>query len=195
MGEHLGPLLNGVTLGTTFPESGRVGRGLDKIARMIKLRSDLESERDAFITVHHGYDTHFNTDISGLLTEVNDAIEAFYNEMVEQDIWDGITIVTTSDFGRTLNSNGQGTDHAWGGHNMIFGGSINGGRIFGQFPESLHEDNELHLGNGVMLPTSPWESMWKPIAEWLGVESNQMDEVLPNAANFPDETHFTKLYV
>ena len=93
------------------------------------------------------------------------------------------TIVTVSDFGRALPGNGGGTDHGWGGNHMIMGGGVRGGRVLGQFPAKLDESSDDRV-SGYIVPTTPWESIWKPIAEWLGVEAGQMDVVLPNANKF-----------
>ena len=82
-------------------------------------------------------------------------------------------------------------DHAWGGNYFALGGAVNGSQIFGQFPNSFIETSDVVLSrNGRIIPTTPWESVWYALAEWFGVESSSMAEVLPNYANFPSETMF-----
>ena len=65
-----------------------------------------------------------------------------------QGIWEDVLVVSISDFGRTLSSNGAGTDHGWGGIHFLAGGSVRGGKIFGKYPETLEEDGELNIGRG-----------------------------------------------
>ena len=89
-----------------------------------------------------------------------------------------------SEFGRTLTSNGQGTDHGWGGHNWLMGGAINGGRIVGRYPDSLAADHELDAGRGRVIPTTSWEAVWHAVARWMGVEQPDLAAILPNLRNF-----------
>ncbi len=109
-------------------------------------------------------------------------------------LWeDGITVVTVSEFGRTMGTNGRGTDHAWAGNHLIYGGALNGGKIWGKYPSKLGPGTERRAtarpSDGKMVPTLPWEAMWEPIAEWMGVEdARDMEVVLPNAANFDTAT-------
>ena len=93
--------------------------------------------------------------------QVDDALGAFEKEMKAQGLWDQTTIVTVSDFGRTLSSNGLGTDHAWGGHYFVVGGNVSGAQILGHYPKKLNEiDSDVNIGRGRILPTTPWESAW-----------------------------------
>ena len=106
-----------------------------------------------------------------------------------EGLWaDDITVVTLSEFGRTIVSNGRGTDHAWAGNQLIYGGALNGKRIHGLYPSKLGEESDVALGRGTLVPGLPWEAMWGPIAEWMGVaDARDMDLVLPNRANFGSE--------
>ena len=83
-----------------------------------------------------------------------------------------MAIATLSDFGRTLTSNGRGTDHAWGGNHVVMGGEVRGGQILGAYPSTLAESdaNPLNIGRGRLIPTTPWEGVWRPIAQWFGVD-------------------------
>jgi uncharacterized protein (DUF1501 family) len=157
-----------------------------QIARIIKSRDSLDSKRDVFYTEDRGYDTH--TDATATLrtrlTEVDDAIGCFVKEMKSQGIWGNVTVASASEFGRTLTSNGRGTDHGWGGNHWIAGGSVKGGKIHGQFPDDLTENGILNVGRGRLIPTTPWEGMWAGLAEWFGVASENIGSVLPNIGNF-----------
>jgi hypothetical protein len=98
-----------------------------------------------------------------------------------QHLWDNVTVITLSDFGRTLTSNGLGTDHAWGGHNVIMGGAVAGGTILGRYPDQLREAvGSLNIGRGRIIPTTPWEAVWHGVAQWLGVVPSGLSTVLPN---------------
>jgi cullin-associated NEDD8-dissociated protein 1 len=93
-------------------------------------------------------------------------------------------------FGRTLTSNGKGTDHGWAGNQIVLGGNVNGSRIHGHFPPRLSvADNPLLVGGtrARFIPTTPWEGLWQPIAQWFGVAAANMPTVMPNAANFPTQ--------
>lgn len=67
---------------------------------------------------------------------------------------------------RTLTTNGQGTDHAWGGIHLVAGGKVRGGQILGKYPDSLLDSGSVALGRGRILPTTPWEAMWNGIVDW-----------------------------
>eukprot|EP00966_Prymnesium_polylepis_P199145 4614512-Prymnesium_polylepis.1 len=81
-------------------------------------------------------------------------------------------------------------DHAWGGNYFLLGGAVNGSQLFGDFPSSFtYEASDVVISrNGRIIPTTPWESVWYGVAEWFGVDTSAMAEVLPNFANFPNHT-------
>jgi cullin-associated NEDD8-dissociated protein 1 len=112
--------------------------------------------------------------------------------MVSQNIWNNVTLISASEFARTLSSNGEGTDHAWGGNHFIIGGSVKGGRVHGQYPSDLTENGNLNIGQGRLIPTTPWEGVWNGLAEWFGVTSDNMSQVIPNKANFGGVNIFSK---
>eukprot|EP01083_Nonionella_stella_P122430 368341_1 len=88
-------------------------------------------------------------------------MDAFQAEMKRQGVWDDVVVVSVSDFGRTLTSNGAGTDHAWAGNHFILGGKVKGGKFHGKYPDTLKPDGDLNLGGrGRLVPTLGWESMW-----------------------------------
>ena len=186
--QAVGALLANTKLETTFGTDG-FGKQMAQVAKLIKLRKEdgLEMERAAFVTNQGGFDTHTDvgTKLEEIMTLVDDGLGAFKAEMEKQGLWDSVTLLTVSDFGRTLTSNGQGTDHAWAGHHFMMGGDLKGGKVHGKYPASLKSTHELNIGRGRLLPTTPWEGMWKGVAEWFGVKPEQMKTVLPNAENFP----------
>lgn len=157
------------------------------VAQVIAARDSLQSKRDVFYTGHGGYDTHSDNgpQLTELLLDVNNAVECFTNELKAQGVWLNVTIVTASEFGRTLTSNGQGTDHGWGGNHFVFGGSVKGGQILGTFPSDLTDSGPLNIGRGRLIPTTSWEAVWHAVSSWFGVSSSQMSNVLPTLGKFP----------
>ena len=160
-----------------------------QVAKVLKRQADLNLERAAFSLKLGGFDTHEDVDgqeLKRLMTDVDQSLKVFVAELKAQGLWENVTIVTVSDFGRTLSSNGRGSDHAWGGNHFVLGGSVNGGKIFGKFPPSLALDSEqIATNRGAVLPSTSWEGMWKGLVEWFGVEDHQIATVLPNLAKFP----------
>ena len=120
------------------------------------------------------------------MAEIDAALGLFEAEMKALGLWDAVTLVTVSDFGRTLTFNGLGTDHAWGGNYFIAGGNVSGSQIHGKYPDRLIEEkSDFNIGRGRILPTLAWESMWEGLAQWMGVSESDMPTVLPNLKNFP----------
>ena len=145
-----GDLLNAASVTAQFGEES-LDKQLLQVAKTISIRNQLNSERDVFVVQLGGFDTHsdLGDELSGLLGQLNAGLTSFVAELKAQNVWNSVTIATVSDFGRTLTSNGVGTDHAWGGNHFIAGGSVKGGRFHGSFPPSLALDSELNY------PASP----------------------------------------
>ena len=122
-----------------------------------------ESERDVFMVGVRTFDAHQNAahmDINMLLGKINQDLEALHTDLVALGLWESTTIVSISDFGCTITSNGIGTDHAWAGSSFPLGGAGKGRRIHGQFPDDLNpaaSELEVGRGRGVFVPTTPWE--------------------------------------
>lgn len=172
---------------TEFAQDTNTNRAFHQASRIIKARNELESERDVFYLSLGSFDHHTNLPaaLKSKLSDMDDAIGAFVGEMKAQGMWDNVTIVTASEFGRTLDGNGFGSDHGWGGNHMVLGGSVAGGTIKGEYPTDLSEDTGvLNIGRGRIIPTTSWEAVWNGVAQWFGVEEADMDDVLPGRASF-----------
>jgi uncharacterized protein (DUF1501 family) len=186
--ESLGTYLDTVTLNTeqTFVSDNSFGQQLRQVARLIKTRDNRSAERDFFFVQLGGFDAHSNA--AEVLSEnfkiINDALELFVTEIEAQGMFENIVMYSSSDFGRSLTSNGAGTDHGWAGNHFVIGGGINGGKVYNDFPTSLVDGNSQDAGRGRLIPKYPWESMLVPIAEWLGVGSQHYPTVFPNLGNF-----------
>merc|ERR1719316_625143 len=184
--ETLGNHLDQVTLTTNYNTDTGLEKQFHQVARLIKARDLRKAERDLFVVRIGGFDAHSNAAEALLekFKEINDALEGFVAELEGQDVFRDTVLFTESDFGRSLTSNGAGTDHGWAGNHFLIGGSIQGKKVFNDFPDSLLQDNEYDAGRGRLILKYPWESMMVPIAEWMGLETSQHSSVFPNLANF-----------
>ncbi len=169
-----------------FPAT-KTGSRLETIANILAARSTLGMDRQIFFVNRGGWDHH--NEVIGpqetLFTEVNDAIEAFWTELGHLNLQNDVVLFTISDFGRTLTSNGLGSDHAWGGNAFMLGGNVNGGRIYGQYPV-LATGGPLDIGRGRLLPTTSVDEYGAELASWFGVPSSELNTVFPNSGNFFD---------
>jgi cullin-associated NEDD8-dissociated protein 1 len=195
--ESLGLLTENVTLETDYDPAagGAWSRQLEQIAKLIKVdTTELANERAAFVTMAGGWDTHATADLTGLLDPLNTALDQFVKELKAQKLWNNVTILCVSDFGRTLTTNAQGTDHAWGGNYFMLGGSLKGEQILGKYPAHLDvESSEEVSHHGRVVPTTPWESVWHGLSDWWGINVSDpavRGKLLPNAANFAPEQLF-----
>jgi len=185
--EQLGGVLDATTLFTSFA-SDAISEQFHQVARVIAARQTLQEERALFYVELGGFDTHnsLQETVQTKFELINAALDAFVTEMKAMGLWESVAVLTASDFARTMGSNGAGTDHAWGGNYALLGGGLDGGKMHGNFPTSLHEESEVNIGrNHRILPTTPWEAVWHGLAQWLGVADGHLAEVVPNAANFP----------
>jgi len=174
-------------LATGFPDS-QLGTQLETVAYLIAARDDLQMQRQIFFVAAGGFDSHDDqvADQPDLLGGISDAIAAFHAATVELSIDDGVTTFTQSDFGRTLTSNGDGTDHAWGGNQLIVGGAVAGGDLYGSYP-SLALNGPEDVGGGRIIPSTSADQYAATLARWFGIPEDDLDIVAPNLANFAQQ--------
>lgn len=185
--ETLGGLLNATQLTANFTKTN-LDLQMIQVAKLIKaLPAEIGVERAVFFTQTGGFDTHNTFNLNPMLSTVDNALGSFADEMKAQGRWDDVVVISVSDFARTLTSNGQGTDHAWGGNHFVAGGGLKGGKILGSYPDTLTDDGSVMLSRGRVIPTMPFEALWNGIAEWFGVPQSELANVLPNVKNFPAE--------
>merc|ERR1712217_125618 len=184
--EKIGSFLDNVVLATQYQTDSNLQKQLHQVARLIRAKDQRRAERDLFFVEIGGWDMHsdLKVDLRDKFTEVDDALRGFVVELQAQGVFDSVVLTTESDFGRTLTSNGGGSDHGWAGQHIILGGGIRGGKIFNQYATSLVEGNDQAAGRGRLIPKFPWESMMVPIADWMGLEANLQASVFPNLVNF-----------
>ena len=187
--EKIGDVLSNVELEQPWASTTPLGLQLEVVSKLIKGRGLLGTDRQTFFTALGGFDTHSSATsvVNQLCGYINEAITSFEAEMKLQGVWDDVLLVEVSDFGRTITSNGAGTDHGWGGNYFMLGGSLQGGTMLGEYPDDLTANGPTNLGRGRILPTTSWDEIWNGIALWFGVEQRRMDLVLPNKGNFADK--------
>lgn len=187
--------LAGVNLATVFP-TGSLADQMKIVARLIGARSALGAKRQVFFVSLGGFDLHDNLidNQPGLVASVSGAMTAFYNATVELGVADKVTAFTASDFGRTLQSNGDGSDHGWGSHHVMVGGAVKGRAFYGAPPpvsvgNTSAEQDQWHVGQGRLLPSTSVDQYGATLAKWFGVADTEMSQVLPNLKNFGSASH------
>ena len=177
--------IDGVDEFTTPFSGNRVSQSFRMIAKAIAARDTLGFKRQIFFVNFGGWDHHDELleNQAEMLGVVNNAMTEFSEVLEEMGMFDDVTTFSISEFGRTLTSNGNGTDHAWGGNVMAMGGSVNGGDMYGTYP-SLELDNPYELQDGVMLPTTSADLYFAELALWFGVPPSELNTLFPNLSNF-----------
>lgn len=158
---------------------------LKQIARLISAQSVLGQNRQIFFAALGGFDTHDNQAI--LLPQLQEVLTrsmaGFDADLRARGLDNHVVTFTQSEFGRTLTSNGDGTDHGWAGHQLIMGTPIDGSRVFGHMPEQVI-GTEDDLGDGRIVPTTSIEQMGAQIAQWYGLSTSEVNDVFPNLSRF-----------
>ncbi len=181
----VGEALAGVApFSTPFPQ-GQLGASLNMVAQLIGASAALDMSRQIFFVGFGGWDTHSDQAVRHplLLTELSNAMASFYAATEELGMQNSVTAFTAADFGRTLTSNGDGSDHGWGGHQLMMGGAVRGQDIYGVMPE-IEINGAQDSGQGRIIPTTSVDQYGATLARWFGVEESQLHGVFPNLANF-----------
>jgi uncharacterized protein (DUF1501 family) len=167
----------------------RTAAQLKTVARLIAAgRDTLGLKRQIFFVSMHGFDNHSGLaqDHPPLLHALDSALTGFHRATRALGVSDGVTTFTASDFGRSLASNVDGTDHGWGGHHIVLGGAVDGKRVIGEVPE-LGNDGPDDVGNGRLLPTISVDQYAATLAQWMGAGSSELEAIVPNIANFDSD--------
>ena len=181
------------TFTTSFPNESLANQ-LKMVARMIKLSRDtsfnVQHQRQIYYVRIGGFDMHDNLMSTGtnghanLLARVSQALGAFWLALGEIGAQNEVTTFTMSEFARTLSTNGNGSDHAWGSVNMILGGKVLGGKIYGAFPDQTL-NGPISLSRGQTIPAISVDQMAATLASWMGVTSStDLNTIFPNLPNF-----------
>ena len=172
----------------------QLSQELKMLAKTIACSKKLGMKRQTFYVLYHGWDHHDELLQSHekMLKVLDSALLEFYSELEYMKLEENVTTFTTSDFGRSLTSNGNGTDHAWGGNSIILGKSIKGGEILGEYP-SLKLESSLDIGGGVLIPTTSTDELYNNLLKWYGINSNEIKKILPNLKNFRKQIELFKI--
>ena len=183
----LNKALSGVAaLKTVFPSTS-LGGQLQEVAKLIQVRQALGMNRQIFFCSLGSFDTHTNqlNDQGTLFSQLSPALAAFLAATQELGVDQQVTTFTESDFSRTTMPNGTGgTDHAWGSHQLVMGGAVQGGDIYGKFPAMVLGSGD-DAGEGRWVPTTSVQQYGSTLAQWFGVSPSQLSNVFPNIGNFP----------
>ena len=194
-----------------FPLTPRtsLGNQLEQIAKLISLRNELGMCRQIFFASLGGFDTHNGQVVggnpaagthAGLLAQVSNAMRTFYDATVALGVASQVVTFTLSDFARTLVPNGNlGTDHAWGSHHFVMGGSVLGGDFYGVpgpngtvfptlAPNGPDDTDEGGNARGRFIPTTATDQYGATLAAWLGVAGADLPAVFPNIGRFGPTT-------
>ncbi|MFO1406542.1 MAG: DUF1501 domain-containing protein [Steroidobacteraceae bacterium] len=174
-------------IATPFPADSSLAMQLMTVARMIAVREQLGMTRQVFFVAIGGFDTHdFQLDQQpGLLADVSASLTAFHAATVELGVASSVTTFTQSDFGRTLTSNGDGSDHAWGGVQLVIGDAVRGRTIYGEYP-LLELDGPQDVGAGRMIPVVSSDQYAATLAKWFGIGDMAMPTIAPSIGNFAE---------
>jgi uncharacterized protein (DUF1501 family) len=172
-------------LSTVFPGTN-LGNQLKEITRLIRLRSQQGPGRQVFFCSLGGFDTHSSQDWQqwDLFIQLSQALDAFYHAMGEIGLGQQVTAFTQSEFGRTLQSNGSGSDHAWGNHQLVLGGAVQGG-IYGQLPTFALNGPDDANGRGVWIPKISTSQFGATLGRWFGATDAELAAIFPNLGYFP----------
>lgn len=176
--QYLDPVTNMLT-------DNQLAVSLQTVARIIAGRASLGVNRQIFYVQLGSFDTHDGQAIqhARLLTQLGQALEYFDQQMVAAGLGNQVTAFTASDFGRTLTSNSDGTDHGWGSHHFVTGGSVAGQDMYGEYPViGVNQANDL--GAGRLIPTTSVDQYAGTLARWFGLSDGQIKTIFPNFSNF-----------
>ncbi len=172
-------------LATPFPGTS-IGNQLREVARLVRLRAQMGPGRQVFFCTLGGFDTHGGQawQQGYLLSQLSQALAAFHQAMREAGLAQQVTAFTQSEFGRTLQPSGSGSDHGWGNHQLVLGGAVRGG-IHGQMPEFALGGPDDAGSRGVWIPTIATAQFGATLGRWFGASSEELAWIFPNLGQFP----------
>ncbi len=177
-------------------QANGLAQQLQTVVRVIAARNAIGTKRQVFFVSMGGFDTHDNQNPNqaDLLARISHAIGYLDTALASVngvDMRNNVTMFTASDFGRTITSNGDGTDHGWGASHFVLGGAVNGGEIYGRFP-MFGLNNNMDSANNAYLPVTSVDTVGSTIGKWFGATDTNLDTVFPNLRNFPRDLGFLK---
>jgi len=171
---------------STNDPARNLGQQFKTIVRTMKIRQALGLRRQTFFVNYGGWDHHDEVIVTmdRMMDVVNRCLASYWAALGELGLQNKATLYTASDFSRTLTSNGAGSDHAWGGNAFVLGGAVNGGRVYGSYPDLALNGPSVVTSRGVTVPGYSVDEYFAELALWLGVTPGQLPSVLPRITNF-----------
>jgi uncharacterized protein (DUF1501 family) len=171
--------------GTLALDKDNLAQQLRVVAQMVGAAPRLGMRRQVFMVNIGGFDSHVNQmrDQPLLMARVAQSVGWFFSALDGLGMGSNVTLFSASDFGRTLNSNGQGCDHGWGSHHFVAGGAVKGRQICGKFP-SLVLGSTDDVGSGRLLPSTSVTEYAATMGRWMGLSDTELATVLPGLGNF-----------
>ena len=168
-----------------FP-AGNLSNQLAQVVKLMSVRANLGMNRQIFFVGVGGFDNHENllATHDNLMGGVDAAVGAFFANIEAMGLLSNVTLFTESEFNRTANANTQvGTDHAWGGHHLVFGGAVKPG-AFGTFPTHELRGPDDANDRGYWIPSTALDQYAATLGGWFGVPDSDLRQIFPNLANF-----------
>ena len=183
-GQLRSALSSSPALATAFL-ADRLSQQLAMVARLISVRQQLGMKRQVFFVQLGGFDHHDNLSSQHpvLLGQLAQGLSRFQQALDELGVAQQVTTFTASDFGRTLSSNGDGSDHGWGAHHFVLGGAVQGRRLLGALPDAGLGGSQ-DVGQGRLLPGLAVQQLAASLARWMGVSPTNLDLVAPGHSVF-----------
>jgi uncharacterized protein (DUF1501 family) len=171
---------------TPYNARSKLAAQLRMVARLIASNQQVGARRQIFFVGAGGWDTHDSQTprLNALLLDLNKSLKDFQNTLGEMNLSNSVTTFTASDFGRTLTINGDGSDHGWGGHYMVMGGAVNGGRLMGHLPNLAVGAEDDTGDKGRIIPALSINQYGALMARWMGVTDSDLNSVFPDLSNF-----------
>jgi uncharacterized protein (DUF1501 family) len=175
---------------TQFPNTA-LGNELKQAAQLVYAARNAGALYPVILCSKSGFDTHVDqlAQQDKLFTDLSQSLNAFYLALGEIGAQNRVTLSTQTEFNRTLRPNAtQGTEHAWGGHQIVMGSATMGGDVFGTFPSMALGGSDDAAENGTWIPTTSTAQYQATLAQWLGISSGALSSLFPNLTNFSPQT-------
>jgi len=168
-----------------LPTGSSVEAQLQMVARLIAGRNESGMRRQIFFVGFGGWDTHNDqaSRLNGLTTQLNASLAYFQQTLTTMGVENDVTTFTASDFGRTLTPNNTGSDHGWGGHYLVMGGAVNGGQLYGSWPDYAL-NGEVDIGGGRLIPGMSINQYGAALGSWMGLSNSDLLEIFPDLNRF-----------